>query len=551
MAGGPDSAAPPNDIAAEKIVLGAMMSSGAALADVIGLVGPQDYYRPQHQVIHAAITNLGGRGDPYDPVAVGNELERRGDIAVLGGKGRLYLIELIEAVPTAANAGYYAKIVADKAALRRLREIGERLVQAADSADTNAAEAHAFARSQLEIASRGAAAGGMAARLVPGEVILDEPATPPALWGGGEDVLWSEGESLIIAGPDGTGKTTLAGQVVKARLGIGAGGVLGMPVQPSARNVLYLMMDRPRQIRRALRRIFTEDNRDALKTRLVIWLGPPPADLARSPATLLELCKLADAGTVIVDSLKDAALKLSDDETGSGWNRARQLVTAAGVEIIELHHPRKEQADNKRPATLADLYGSRWISAGAGSVIMLWGKAGDPVVDLIHLKQPCSEVGPLKVSIDPQAGTVAVEDPMDLLEQIRLRGPNGITAEVAARLVFGKDKPTANEIKKAAYRLNRLCTAGVLYCRPGSRGGGKDREPSTWFRVAREQSETQSDSSHAHRDYASSSRPGQSEPQSDGNPAASSEPGPIRKTTGTYTGVSDSQAGSVGAETNQ
>ncbi len=72
---------------------------------------------------------------------------------------------------------------------------------------------------------------------------------------------------------------------------------------------------------------------------------------------LTELAALADADTVIIDSLKDAALNLADDETGSGWNRARQMCIQAGVELVELHHPRKAQGDNKKPSKLEDLYG--------------------------------------------------------------------------------------------------------------------------------------------------------------------------------------------------
>jgi hypothetical protein len=89
----------------------------------------------------------------------------------------------------------------------------------------------------------------LAGRLLPGGAILDEPERPPAVWGDGEDILWAEGESLIIMGPDGVGKTTLAGCLIRARLGLGADehgvcAVLGQPVAPGKRNVLILLMDR-------------------------------------------------------------------------------------------------------------------------------------------------------------------------------------------------------------------------------------------------------------------------------------------------------------------
>src|SRR5258707_12262407 len=142
--------------------------------------------------------------------------------------------------------------------------------------------------------------GSIDARILAGGGILDEPETPPALWGGGDAILWAEGESLIIAGPDGTGKTTLAGHLVRARLGIGDDNVLGMPVAPGKRNTLYLAMDRPRQARRSLRRLFTTADRDVLDDKLRIWQGPPPADLARWPTMLATLAELAAADTGVV-----------------------------------------------------------------------------------------------------------------------------------------------------------------------------------------------------------------------------------------------------------
>ena len=212
----------------------------------------------------------------------------------------------------------------------------------------------------------------IAARILPGGCILDVPRTPEPVWGDGDDILWARGQSLIIAGPDGVGKTTLAGNLIRSRLDTGPGKVLGLPVAPGQRNVLVLLMDRPQQAMTALARLFTPADRDLLNTKLRVWRGPPPEDLARNTSMLTHLCALAEADTCIIDSLKDAALKLTDDEAGSGWNRARQTAIEAGTELIELHHPRKGQDGNRKPSKLDDLYGSRWIPAGAGSVISLW-----------------------------------------------------------------------------------------------------------------------------------------------------------------------------------
>ncbi len=118
---------PPHDVAAEQCVLGGMLLSKDAISDVIEVIRPSDHYRPAHQLVHEAILDLYGRGEPADAITVANELTRRGEIARVGGG--VYLHTLIASVPTAANAGYYARIVRERAILRRLVEAGTRIVQ--------------------------------------------------------------------------------------------------------------------------------------------------------------------------------------------------------------------------------------------------------------------------------------------------------------------------------------------------------------------------------------------------------------------------------------
>ncbi|MCX2929333.1 replicative DNA helicase [Mycobacterium sp. CVI_P3] len=130
---------PPQDLAAEQSVLGGMLLSKDAIADVLERLRPGDFYRPAHQNVYDAILDLYGRGEPADAVTVAAELDRRGLLRRIGGAP--YLHTLISTVPTAANAGYYAGIVAEKALLRRLVEAGTRVVQygyaGAEGADVN------------------------------------------------------------------------------------------------------------------------------------------------------------------------------------------------------------------------------------------------------------------------------------------------------------------------------------------------------------------------------------------------------------------------------
>ena len=129
---------PPHDLAAEQCVLGGMLMSKDAISDVLEVIRPADHYRPAHQLVHEVILDLYSRGEPADAVTVANELTKRGEIARVGGAP--YLHTLMACVPTAANAGYYARIVRERAILRRLVEVGTRIVQLGYSGDGDADE---------------------------------------------------------------------------------------------------------------------------------------------------------------------------------------------------------------------------------------------------------------------------------------------------------------------------------------------------------------------------------------------------------------------------
>ncbi|NUU26436.1 MAG: replicative DNA helicase, partial [Streptomycetaceae bacterium] len=140
---------PPQDIAAEQSVLGGMMLSKDAIADVVENLKPVDFYRPAHEMVYNAILDLYARGEPADAVTVAAELTKRGEIGRVGGAP--YLHTLISSVPTAANAEYYARIVREQAVLRRLVEAGTRIVQMGYAADgdvdeiVNGAQAEVYA----------------------------------------------------------------------------------------------------------------------------------------------------------------------------------------------------------------------------------------------------------------------------------------------------------------------------------------------------------------------------------------------------------------------
>ena len=212
---------PPQDAAAEQAVLGGMLLSKDAIADVLERLRPGDFYRPAHQNVYDAILDLYGRGEPADAVTVAAELDRRGLLRRIGGAP--YLHTLISTVPTAANAGFYAGIVAEKALLRRLVEAGTRVVQYGYAGAEGADVTEIVDRAQAEIydVTEGrtsedfvpledllqptmdeidaiASNGGLARGVPTGFVELDEVTNG-----------LHPGQMIIIAARPGVGKSTL------------------------------------------------------------------------------------------------------------------------------------------------------------------------------------------------------------------------------------------------------------------------------------------------------------------------------------------------------
>ena len=130
---------PPHNLDAEQSVLGAMLESKEAIANVIEIVKPDDFYKPAHTTIYETIIELYGRGERPDAITVAEELNRRGALDHIGGKP--YIHGLLEAYPTASSAAYYARIVEEHALLRRLIEAGNEVANLGFSMPEDVAEA--------------------------------------------------------------------------------------------------------------------------------------------------------------------------------------------------------------------------------------------------------------------------------------------------------------------------------------------------------------------------------------------------------------------------
>ena len=143
---------PPHSEEAEKSVLGAAMLSKDALLDVLEIVKPIDFYNPMHREIYTAISEMHYKNQAIDYLTVTEELRKRNALEIAGG--RAYIAGLSTAVPSTANAGDYAKIVAEKSILRKLIKNSDEVVEKCYSGETDAdkvldyAETGVFAISQ-------------------------------------------------------------------------------------------------------------------------------------------------------------------------------------------------------------------------------------------------------------------------------------------------------------------------------------------------------------------------------------------------------------------
>ena len=315
-------------------------------------------------------------------------------------------------------------------------------------------------------------------RTIPGGTFIhDQPEGTPARWGTDDRVLWAEGEALIIAGGPGVGKSTLTANLINGL--INGTDTLELPVKPSQK-ILYLALDRPRQIARNLKRILHHIPRDTLNQHLTIRAEPLPRDITKNPETLLDIAQETGADILIIDSLKDLITDPSNNEQGGAWNRAMQHCVANGIDVLALHHNRKKNQTDNQPKALSEIYGSAWITAGAGSVILLAGDAGDPIIELVHLKQPAELVGPLKIEHHHNGQMTIETGTVDILKTLASRQA-GMTAKDLARLQTGKNDPARKDEARAKRALEALVAKGRARAEEGGRTPEGRQGPTRYY----------------------------------------------------------------------
>jgi replicative DNA helicase len=288
------------------------------------------------------------------------------------------------------------------------------------------------------------------------------PDHPNSLWGDTTTILAAKGQPTTIAGPQGAGKSVFGQRLALGWLGI-IPDILGIPVQPGDRNILYLASDRPEQARLSMRRMIADDQLDVLEARMRVWKGPPPEDVAKQPLMLLHMAQAADAGFIIIDSAKDVALKLSADEVGAAYNSALQHCVANLIEIVALHHPRKLSGETKdNPVrVLDDLYGAYWITAGNGSVVYL--QPGDfDTYTLTQLKSPNGTKAEIPYEHVTATGDIQPPSGLDLIGIIEEAGYDGCSGAHITRCLYKISDPNDRQKKAVSRRLRELAEEGVV-----------------------------------------------------------------------------------------
>jgi replicative DNA helicase len=212
----------PHSLEAEQSLLGALLVDCESASGVFQIVVAADFYSPRHARIFAALQELFDRHSTVDEVMLKEELARRNELDAAGGLD--YFYELIQRLPTAANAEYYARIVADKAVLRGLVGACGEIIQGVMDSSLPAREQQDIAEQRIfEISQKGSGTD-----FVPILEVIDEQferfdgthADEGAVFSGFADLDqvtngFHPAELIIVAGRPSMGKTSFCLNVVE------------------------------------------------------------------------------------------------------------------------------------------------------------------------------------------------------------------------------------------------------------------------------------------------------------------------------------------------
>ena len=382
---------PPHDLDAERCVLGSMLLSATAIADVRPAIGPGDHYRPAHQIVHEAILRLDDAGDPVDPVTVADHLGQRKELPKIGGLTTLH--DLIAAVPSAASAGYYAGIVRRHAICRRAIEAGTRITQLGWAGTEDAEAVAELARLEADAILPPSAAGGVQDI---GELFYEvltslesqEARGLPTPWADINDAIpgLAPGELVVIGASSGTGKSIAGlGICAHAALRLGIPSVIFTMEMTRREVMLRLIAGEARvPLHNLQHRRLSDDDwhriknvQDRITAAPLVIDDSPAMSVATIRSRLREMARSPAAGLAVVDYLtllRDP--EGAENRQNAVASNARALKHIAGefgipvVAAAQLNRDMERRSD-KRPQP-SDLRDSAEIEHAASAIILLY-----------------------------------------------------------------------------------------------------------------------------------------------------------------------------------
>ncbi|KRB36974.1 UNVERIFIED_CONTAM: replicative DNA helicase [Microbacterium sp. SLM126] len=390
---------PPHDLLAEQSALGGMLLSKDAVADVIETLRGVDFYIPKHELIFEAILTLYSHGEPTDVVAVTDELIKTGELQRAGGAD--YLHTLTSIVPTAANAGYYASIVSERALLRRLVDAGTRIVQMGYSGQGEALDLVNTAQAEIYSVTGAEAAEDYVPLTVAVDAAVEEIEAARGRDGqmtgiptgfSGLDQLTNglhPGQMIIIAARPAMGKSTLALDFARVAAIKHDMPTIFFSLEMGRSEIAMRLMSAEGSIPLQAMRKGTLDSRDwttIAATRGRINDAPlyiddsPNMTLVEIRAKCRRLKQKAGLKMVVIDYLQlmtSGKRVESRQQEVSEFSRALKLLAKElGVPVVALSQLNRgaEQRSDKKPA-LSDLRESGSIEQDADMVVLLHREA--------------------------------------------------------------------------------------------------------------------------------------------------------------------------------
>jgi replicative DNA helicase len=403
-----------------------MLRDNATIDDVQLVLTSSDFYTDAHQRLFRAITDLHAKGQPVDLVTLANELKRRKEMEDIGGPA--YLGELWDAAPTAANAGYYAQIVREKATFRALTWAGQRIAE--DGYNQTGTGEEAVERAEREVFALGDRALGddvVAADVVAGEVFDRIDAYCSGDNSGGLKTGFRDldaktgglhaGQLVLIAARTGVGKTAL-GSAVALNLARAEHRVLFCTLEQDRVELFERMACSLAKVdSHALRKNkLTAEQQDRLRAA-VEELRAMPLFLSHAPrqtvlrigANARRLKRRGGLDAVVVDYLQLVESSLPSrtpryEQVGDISRRLKGLARELNVPVVALCQVNRGPEDraDRRPR-LSDLRESGSLEMDADTVILLHRPQEEPgCIELDIAKQRNGPVGVERLAYLPQ-----------------------------------------------------------------------------------------------------------------------------------------------------